>query len=131
MTLLFVYGSLRKGGTRNTVMKNEVFVGNAELKDYALYEDDSNNYPVAVKKEGGLIKGEVYKIGRLCEHFLDELEGEGMMFKKAHVHVKIGENPEVDTRVRAYIWMLSHEYMLEIESGDWINHKKQYNDTNL
>ena len=73
--LLFVYGTLMRGGVRHWLLADQRFVGEARtLPRYALY--DLGTFPGMVRRDGGVaVSGELYEVAanRLAD--LDDEEG--------------------------------------------------------
>ena len=56
---LFVYGSLMKNRWNHGFMENAEFIGEAVLRDYALYH--LITYPAIKPEAGAKVKGELYE----------------------------------------------------------------------
>lgn len=89
-TLVFVYGTLRKGFKYHNVLRNACFVGNAKTRDpYALY---IAKYPCLFKGEAvSRITGEAYEIDLLTLNTLDELEGHPHEYQREQVPVVLDD----------------------------------------
>jgi len=74
MPQVFVYGTLMRGGCRNTVLVAEKFVRVAQtVPRYRLY--DCGSYPGLVESEPGVaIEGEVWSVSNECLARLDDIE---------------------------------------------------------
>ena len=88
MQNIFVYGTLKRGQQRASVLADQQFLGDATTtKQYAMY--DLGNYPGLVSigngvvddsvdsvdsEMGDLISGEVYRVDPACRRLLDEIE---------------------------------------------------------
>lgn len=75
-TLLFVYGSLKRGYELHSELHEQQFVAEAHTApEYRLF--DIGRYPgmVKVASEGLSVKGELYRVSQQCLQRLDEVEG--------------------------------------------------------
>jgi protein phosphatase len=103
-TLVFVYGTLKRGGSNHRHMDGQAFVGTARTAPgFALYELEG--YPGMVAKPGAPegVTGEVWSVDGRCLAELDELEGvpQGLYAREA---VPL-EAPFSDRRVEAYLYL--------------------------
>lgn len=75
MTLLFVYGTLKRGGSNHAFLAGQRFVGAAATEPgYRLF--DLGSYPGLVEApDGEAVQGELWEVSPDCLHRLDELEG--------------------------------------------------------
>lgn len=81
--LVFVYGTLKQGFSRNSALQNQRFLGIASSKpDYGMY--NFGNFPALVDKTlaeqsnvaaNSTIYGELYEIDNQCLSTLDKIEG--------------------------------------------------------
>lgn len=75
-TLLFVYGTLKRGFSRSPLLRHEEFIGPARtIAKYCLV--DCGEFPGLISKaEGGVsVEGELWKVSAPCLTRLDEVEG--------------------------------------------------------
>lgn len=96
--LLFVYGSLKKGGWANSRLLNQKFIGTAKTtKNYKLYAGAS--YPMLVEEEDSNkaleIEGELYEIDEDLIPSLDRFEGVPSLYKRAHLSIQGYEGQEI------------------------------------
>jgi gamma-glutamylcyclotransferase (GGCT)/AIG2-like uncharacterized protein YtfP len=108
MSLVFVYGTLKRGGSNHHFMADASFVGNAQTPPgYTLYE--ITGYPGMVRDEGDRegVRGEVWSVGDECLADLDVLEGvdEGLYSREA---VPLGA-PFDNQPVEAYYYLRATE----------------------
>lgn len=78
MTLLFVYGTLKRGGSNHRFLADQQFVSVAQTQPgYRLY--NVGGYPglVVAPDEFVGITGEVWRVAPACLERLDEFEGVG------------------------------------------------------
>lgn len=108
MTLVFVYGTLKQGGSNHRHLAGQQFLGEARtIPGYQLYA--LGDYPGMVLTPKGTreIKGEVWKVDATCLAQLDLLEGvnEGLYER---VPVKLAD-PFHEQTVETYLYLLSLE----------------------
>jgi gamma-glutamylcyclotransferase (GGCT)/AIG2-like uncharacterized protein YtfP len=81
--LLFVYGTLKRGGCRHGPLAAQRFCGEARTAaQYALY--DLGDYPGLVSDEQGgqAVEGELYEVSESLVPWLDAVEGAPTWFKR-------------------------------------------------
>lgn len=115
--LVFVYGTLKRGGSNHHYLAAQKFVGEARTKPgFRLYE--LNGYPgmiaVAADREG--VTGEVWSVDASALQQLDALEGvdEGL-YRRESVPLLA---PFADRTVDAYLYARSVEGRRAI-GADW------------
>lgn len=119
--LVFVYGTLRRGGVRAMpeIFPGSKFVGEAKVSG-RLY--DLGAYPGLVSDASGSpVAGEVYEVDDETLSKLDEIEASSYYVRK-RVEVSV-----VDDRVTCWVYEPNPElYSLHtlITSGDWIAYAK-------
>lgn len=87
--LLFVYGTLMRGGVRQRVLSGQNFLGEARTCPlYALY--DLGAYPGLVQcaNDGRSIHGELYEVATTLIERLDHIEGAPSLFRLEPVHIE-------------------------------------------
>lgn len=120
---LFVYGTLRKGGTNAhylepaTCVKNDCYVeGELHATPYG--------YPIARLKKGQFIRGELYSVAPKVLETIDELEGykEGRYTGNEYERVKMNVTVDGETvQAFGYIATDFFEHIVEpIPNGDWM-----------
>jgi gamma-glutamylcyclotransferase (GGCT)/AIG2-like uncharacterized protein YtfP len=117
--LLFVYGTLRRGGANamHLLHPDAVFVGNAGVRG-RLY--DMGGYPALVlDDEAGLVAGEVYEIDADTLQVLDEFEAAAQYARKRVVVVLNGAETSCWVYGPGENLCISKDL---IGSGDWIDH---------
>lgn len=118
MIKVFVYGTLMRGNSNNSFyLKDSSFVGKGIIKGYALY--DLGSYPGIIPLENEYTKGEVFEVDDNMIPRLDQLEGEGYLYKRNLVKVQIDN--EVLEEVYVYIWMGSTDInrKVKVENQPW------------
>ena len=84
--LLFVYGTLKRGGRGHHLLADEEFLGETHtLPLYRLY--DCGDYPGLVRdiKRGVPIQGEVWRVSEAVVHRLDKYEEVPRLFRRAAI----------------------------------------------
>ena len=106
MNLIFVYGTLKRGGHNHHFLAGQTLVGPARTeKGYTLY--DLGGYPGLVpdvdNPQG--VTGEVWSVDEACIMSLDVLEGtsEGL-YRRMELPM---EQPFAKDRVEAYVYLKS------------------------
>ena len=88
MTVLFVYGTLKRGDCRHRLLEGQRFLGEAETAaTYRLF--DLGDYPGLVESPGGVrVAGELYEVadGRLTRIDAEEGVAEGL-YRRASVRL--------------------------------------------
>jgi gamma-glutamylaminecyclotransferase len=117
MTLVFVYGTLKRTFENHRYLEGQVFAGTAQTPPgFTLYE--LAGYPGMVSQDGDLegVRGEVWAVDDACLARLDELEGvaEGLYAREP---VPLGA-PFQDKRVEAYFYLRGTEGRPRVGS-DW------------
>ncbi len=106
MNLIFVYGTLKQGGSNHHFLAGQSLVGKASTTPgYLLYE--ITGYPGMVRQADALegVSGEVWAVDEACLASLDLLEGttEGIYRREA---VPLA-GPFAGQRVEAYLYLRS------------------------
>jgi gamma-glutamylcyclotransferase (GGCT)/AIG2-like uncharacterized protein YtfP len=93
---LFVYGTLQHGQNRNYVLKGLKFE-KAILPNFKKLEPPSLGFPFIIKDNKSSVKGEVYYgVSRSLINHLDMIEGEGRLYHRIVVRIKIKNGNEID-----------------------------------
>lgn len=98
--LLFVYGTLMRGGVNHTLLAEQRFLGPARTRPrYALFR--LNDYPglVVCECDGTAVHGELYEVARPLMPTLDEIEGAPTLFRLEPIEVEAAVGP-----VYAYLY---------------------------
>ena len=105
MTLIFVYGTLKRGGENHGWIENQRFVAPAVTRPcYRMY--DLGGYPGMVRSEDGLaIEGEVWEVDEKGLIRLDVLEDiDGGEYERVPVEL---EGDFAGERVEGYLYLHS------------------------
>ncbi len=119
--LVFVYGTLRRGGSNAFRMDGAEFVGPATVRG-ALYR--ISWYPGLVLKDEVRVTGEVYRVGPELLRALDEFEGlaageiEGSEYRRVRVEALLADEEELEVWV--YEWKGAFNDDERMQSGDWL-----------
>lgn len=103
---IFVYGTLKRGGSNHHLLVGQQFVASARTEPlYRLYA--LSDYPAMIDapQNGCLIEGEVWSVDTGCLASLDRLEGldEGL-YKRVPIQL---QPPFAGQAVEGYIYLLS------------------------
>lgn len=97
---IFVYGTLMKGEANHHHLLNDAeFLGEGTIDGYEMY--DLGNYP-GIKAGTGTVTGEVYKVSPAELAAIDRLEGEGYLYIKTPVNVKMSDSKVLETYAYVY-----------------------------
>ena len=87
--IVFVYGTLKRGGCRHHHLGEAEFLGTAStMPDFRLF--DCGEYPGMVRSESGLsIEGELWRIDRKQISELDDVEGVDLgLYERVEIKVQ-------------------------------------------
>lgn len=114
-TLVFVYGTLRKGQPNHRLLEQSKFLGMAKTKKrYALY---GNWLPFLSRARAvSQVTGEVYSVDDATLSRLDQLEGHPDMYKREQAQVILQDGAEIS----AWIYFCDTPQGDLIESGDFL-----------
>lgn len=115
--ILFVYGTLMRGGVPHRVLANQRFLGEAcTLPHYALF--DLSAYPCLVHSaaEGRAIHGELYEIDASLIARLDSIEGAPSLFRLEPILIE-----DYTGDVFAYFYQQDTEGFLLCKENRWKN----------
>ena len=84
-TLLLVYGTLRRGERNHHYMEGCTYLGEGVLQNYETM--DYNQLPGIRRKEGSSVVGEVYRVPTAIIPWIDQLEGEGTLYKRTPITI--------------------------------------------
>jgi len=117
-TLIFVYGTLKRGGSNQHYLAGQKFIGEARtMPGFRLF--DLGKYPgmVAFADDRDGVSGEVWSVEVDCLEHLDLLEGikEGL-YRREPVPLL---SPFADRKVEGYIYARSVEGLRDI-GGEYV-----------
>jgi gamma-glutamylaminecyclotransferase len=105
-TLLFVYGTLKRGGSNSRLMGNSKYVGSASVAPgKTLFTN--GNYPMMVESaEGNGVDGEIFEVDERTLASLDRFEGHPNLFKRSQVDINAldGQAKADPMDVHAYVF---------------------------
>ncbi|WP_268747089.1 gamma-glutamylcyclotransferase family protein [Methylacidiphilum kamchatkense] len=120
---MFVYGTLRKGQCRNSILSCCEFIGLGILYHFLMY--DLGEYP-AIIPGNGKVKGELYVVNKEILKELDYIEGVPFLFKREKVCIRLLNSEYHQLEAYAYVYCNKIQNKLLIEHGDWIIYKKSF-----
>ncbi len=120
MNYLFVYGTLKRGGSRHWILEGFPFLGRAKAKGFVLY--DLGPYPAMVP-EDGLVYGEVYEVSEEVLQALDWVEGVPFLYRRELIEVIFEDG--LSLKAWAYIYNGNVKGFPRIEDGEWKVLQKQ------
>ena len=100
MITVFVYGTLMGNRANHRFyLKNQRYLGQAVLPGHALY--DLGSFPGTIADPTEKVRGELYEINSQCLRQLDQLEGNGSLYVRETVMVRLGDEKR---EAQVYIW---------------------------
>jgi gamma-glutamylcyclotransferase (GGCT)/AIG2-like uncharacterized protein YtfP len=114
MNYLFVYGTLKRGGSRHWLLQDFPFLGRARAEGFALY--DLGPFPAMVP-DAGVVYGEVYEVPEEILRDLDWVEGVPVLYRRELIEVVFEDGFSV--KAWAYIYNGDVKGFPRIESGEW------------
>ncbi len=116
--LLFIYGTLRRGGSAHYMMADAKYVSAGTIKGRLVHV---NQYPGLIRDSESIVKGELYLVSADLVVNLDQYEGCNefpplYISKKIEVLLDSGEKLSAAT----YVFQQLKKHHEEIECGDWI-----------
>ncbi len=115
MIRIFVYGTLRVGDSRSSMLGhgNTKFIDN--IKTASLYTLlDLGSFPALLTSGDTSIVGELWEVDEYTKKYLDLVEGVPMLYQDEEIELEDG------TTAIAYTFDFNRGYPI-IESGDWFN----------
>jgi gamma-glutamylcyclotransferase (GGCT)/AIG2-like uncharacterized protein YtfP len=111
---LFVYGTLKRGGSRHWILKDFSFLGHALAKGFVLY--NLGPYPAMVYGDG-VVYGEVYEVSEEILRELDWVEGTPFLFRRELIEVVLENHTPL--RAHTYLYNRKVEGASLVPSGEW------------
>lgn len=122
---VFVYGTLKDGGSNNYFMKRGAkYVGDAETCSKFPMIIKGLPYVINRQGEGNTIKGEYYMVDDSTLERLDGLEGHPSFYKrvKQNIRVKINTGNSVHFKYEtAWIYMVDDSYLTKNPGAMWVD----------
>jgi len=119
-TLLFVYGSMKRGFRNNIRLDKEVYFGDAITKEkYCMFPSVNFTYPYALKEDKRWqLKGELYDITNIDISVIDDFEGVPKFYYRESIEIIWR-----DQVTKAFIYFRSNEnpnsYEKELALDEW------------
>ena len=82
MYKVFVYGTLKKGGSNLYFLKSSKFIKKQTLKDHSIFVPSGYGFPLLLEDKGGKVHGELYEVDDITLMSLDMLETEGYYYHR-------------------------------------------------
>jgi gamma-glutamylcyclotransferase (GGCT)/AIG2-like uncharacterized protein YtfP len=111
---LFVYGTLKRGGSRHWILQDFPFLGRAKVKGFVLY--DLGPYP-AMTVGDGVVYGEVYEVSEEVIKALDFVEGAPYLYRRELIEV-VFENG-FSLKAWTYTYNGDVKGFPRVEDGEW------------
>ena len=110
MSLIFVYGTLKKGGRLSSALSGTTYLGEDFLPGYEMF--NLGWYPGIREGEGvGRVEGELYEVDPATLFHLDRIEGHPGLFRRTPVVLESGHDAET--------YVYQHEGGVLIPEGRW------------
>lgn len=108
MIRLFVYGTLKRGCSRERFLQGQTFLGAAmTTPGYCLY--DNGAYPAMVRDPAAdSVEGELWEVDEACVEQLDQVEGVPTLYQREVVDLVVPFSEPVET------------YLYQQSLSDWI-----------
>lgn len=117
-TLLFVYGTLKRGCRNHSVLRNQSFVGEAStVPGFRLL--NLGEYPGMIADHTSLLSvtGEIWSVERAALERLDAFEGVGEgLYRRAAIRL---QEPFAHELIQTYLYARAIAGLPEIASGVW------------
>lgn len=115
--LVFVYGTLRRGGRNNYMLADADFLCRHWTRpQFTMFQ--LGTFPAVVPRGSTAIAGEIYRVSDRLFGLLDELECYPQVFFRERI-----ETPAGDSWMYIYNRLVGTEH--EVEHGDWMRHLEQ------
>ena len=123
---IFVYGTLRKGGNNNSLLRNEKFIGSGKTKNlYSLY---TAGIPyLNPNEEVCQIVGEVYEVNEDTFMAIDMLEGHPRWYYRYPAEIVL----ENGTDTIAWVYFNNHKTNHRLDDGDYIKYINSYDKSRI
>lgn len=93
---VFVYGTLQHGQSRNYILSGLRY-DKAILLNYRKVEPPSLGFPFIIRDNNSSVNGELYyDIGKSLLNQIDMIEGEGNLYHRILVNVKLDDGSDIE-----------------------------------
>lgn len=116
-TEVFVYGTLMKDRNNSSLMADADYAGEGMLKNYAIYE--LGGFPGIQLSAGNFVKGELYFVDNNTLNALNQLEGEGTLYRLTPVTINQGRCILEDVFTYVYIGKVHPESQIDLIHQPW------------
>lgn len=101
--MLFVYGTLKRGHCRSSLLSSQKFISNIKTEsNYKIF--NCGGFPGLVSNQEGCVEGELWEVSEDYIEYLDHVEGSPYLYKLEPV--KVSSVVPVDN-VFSYFWQKS------------------------
>jgi gamma-glutamylcyclotransferase (GGCT)/AIG2-like uncharacterized protein YtfP len=114
--LIFVYGTLKRGGENHYLLEGSRFAGEASINGWEMR--DLGDYPAITKSDGGNVHGEMYIVSDETFLRISILEGYPSLFQRMVVKTNVGWS--------AWVYYMEKTKGPIIESGRWNGRKTEH-----
>lgn len=115
--LVFVYGTLRRGGANHYMLADSNFLGRYVTEPrYTMFR--LGQFPAVVARGNSPIAGEIYRVSDEVFALLDELECYPSVFARQIIHTPVG-----DTWIYLYNRLVGTDYV--VAHGDWLQYLEE------
>lgn len=117
--LLFIYGTLRRGGRAQYMMADAEYIGQATSLGRLVHVDQ---YPGLIRDSESLVKGELYLVDEVLMKKLDQYEGcneNPPLYRAEKVDVLLDDGERFSAIT--YVFQQLRDHHERIECGDWID----------
>lgn len=126
MHTVFVYGTLRKGGSNHFRMSGSEFIGSARVraKIYRIDTHPALIFPALKLGSDSWVLGEIYRVSEVQLRELDAYEGISERHQQPHeyrrVLAKVEMESGAETDAWVWEWNLPVDHMQPLPEGDWL-----------
>ncbi len=124
---VFVYGTLRGGGSNHHRMGDSIYLGKGRVAGVIYWIDwnPSLVYPALLCGGSGWVQGELFLVSEDCLEELDAFEGVVPSEDDDYRRVEVEVLMEDGTEKTAWVWEWQGELggAEILEDGDWLNHE--------
>ena len=122
---VFTYGTLMTNERNHGCIKDGIYIKDAVLIDYCLYETPYN-YPAAKYKKGFRVYGQIYEVDDNTKKILDDLEQVGVLYS-CNKGIVVSEDGEEEVYFYEYLKDTS-AMPIRLPYGKWTSVKRNIDD---